>query len=62
VFSPSEYLPVDHIVSGLMAAGTTIPAELDLLDRIEEAYGFELDVCLDAPSGGIACVADTVFQ
>ncbi|HEY5622434.1 MAG TPA: zinc-ribbon and DUF3426 domain-containing protein [Gammaproteobacteria bacterium] len=62
VFSPREYLPVDHIVSGLMTAGTTIPAELDLIDQVEEAYGFELDVCLDAPSGGIACVADTVFQ
>ena len=62
IFSPPEYLPMDHVVTELMGIGTTIRAEFDLIDWAEEAYGFELDVCLDAPSGGLTCVADTIFH
>jgi hypothetical protein len=62
IFAPREYLPVDHTVSGLMTAGTTIPAQMNLIDSTEQAYGFELDVCVQAPSGGLTCVADTIFR
>ena len=45
-----------------MAAGTTVPVKLDLVDRNEDAYSFELDVCIEAAAGSIACVSDTVFE
>jgi hypothetical protein len=46
-----------------MAAGTTVSARLDVADRNEDVYGFELDVCVDSAPGGIACVSDvTVFE
>jgi len=63
MFAPAEYLPADQSWTGLMAAGITIPARLDVADRTEDAYGFELDVCMDSATGGIACVSDaTVFE
>jgi len=63
MFAPAEYLPVDQSGAGLMEAGITIPARLDVADRTEDAYGFELDVCLDSATGGIACASDaTVFE
>ncbi len=62
IFAPDEYLPSDHGADGLMAAGTTVPVKLDLVDRNEDAYSFELDVCIEAAAGSIACVSDTVFE
>jgi hypothetical protein len=63
MFAPAEYLPADQSGTGLMAAGTTVSARLDVADRNEDVYGFELDVCVDSAPGGIACVSDaTVFE
>jgi predicted Zn finger-like uncharacterized protein len=62
VFAPTNYLPPDHGAEGLMAAGTTVPARLEVLDRNEDAYGFELDVCVEAATGTVTCVADVVFN
>ena len=63
MFAPAEYLPADQSGTGLMAAGITIPARLDVADRTEDAYGFELDICVDSATGGIACVSDApVFE
>ncbi len=61
-FEPAEYLPADHRGNSLMAAGTTVPARLDVVDRKEDAYGFELDVCVKAAAGRVACKSDAVFQ
>jgi hypothetical protein len=38
------------------------PAVLDVADRSDDAYGFELDVCIEAPEGSFACVSDVVFE
>ena len=62
LFAPAEYLPTDHSGDRLMAAGTTVPAKLDVVNRTEDAYGFELDVCVEAAAGGVACVSDAVFE
>ncbi len=63
MFAPAEYLPADQSGTGLMAAGTTVSARLDVADRNEDVYGFELDICLHSALGGIACVSDaTVFE
>ena len=63
MFAPAEYLPADQSWTGLMAAGITIPARLDVADRTEDAYGFELDVCVDSATGGLECGSDaTVFE
>ncbi len=45
-----------------MAAGTTVPARLDVVDRKEDAYGFELDVCVNAAAGRVACKSDAIFE
>ncbi|TDJ47998.1 MAG: DUF3426 domain-containing protein [Gammaproteobacteria bacterium] len=62
VFAPAKYLPPDHGADRLMAAGTTVPARLDVVDRNEDAYGFELDVCVEVAAGIVACKADAVFD
>jgi len=62
VFAPAEYLPEEHLAGGLMPAGIMAPAAFDVADRSDDAYGFELDVCIEAPDGHIACVSDIVFQ
>ncbi len=61
-FEPAEYLPADHGANSLMAAGTTVPARLDVVDRKEDAYGFELDICVKAPAGPVACKSDAIFE
>jgi hypothetical protein len=62
IFKPEEYLPEEHLTSGLMPTGIMAPAVLDVADRSDDAYGFELDVCIEAPEGSFACVSDVVFE
>jgi len=62
VFGPRDYLPADIDPNGLMPVGTTVPADLAIVDPGADASGFELDVCLEIESGGLRCSADRVFQ
>lgn len=62
IFSPREYLPEDHLSTGLMPAGLMAQATFEVADRSDDAYGFELDVCVQANTGSVACVTDDVFD
>jgi hypothetical protein len=62
VFSPNEYLATaathDH---ALMAPGETLRAELVVVDPGSDAYGFELDVCIEVEAHSLSCGSDKVF-
>lgn len=62
IFLPREYLAADLDSAELMAAGTTVPADLQIVDPGLDASGFELDVCLEIDGGRVTCAADQVFQ
>jgi predicted Zn finger-like uncharacterized protein len=61
VFEPREYL-VAAPTTSLMLAGSTVEAALDVIDPGPDAYGFELDVCIDANAGSLVCATDQVFR
>ena len=48
VFAPAEYLAAEP--RKLMAPGETTRAELEIVDPGQDAYGFELDVCIEVES------------
>jgi predicted Zn finger-like uncharacterized protein len=59
VFAPREYLtptPRD-----LMAPGETARAEIEVVDPGSDAYGFELDVCIEVETHELSCGSDKVF-
>jgi predicted Zn finger-like uncharacterized protein len=62
MFEPEEYLPADEQPSALMKPGATTQAELEVVDPGRDAYGFELDVCIERPSRALVCAADEVFR
>jgi predicted Zn finger-like uncharacterized protein len=62
VFAPSEYLAASSQTSDLMAAGSTVPADLTVVDPGLDASGFELDVCLEMDTGRMSCSSDRVFE
>ncbi len=47
MFGPDEYLSRDAPHARLMAAGETARAEIEVVDPGPDAYGFELDVCIE---------------
>ena len=61
MFTPGEYLPRDVALGRLMAPGETTRAELELVDPGPDAYGFELDVCVQVQPGQLTCGNDEVF-
>ncbi len=61
VFRPTEYLDAVE-VGASMQPGQTARARLRVVDPGEDAYGFELDVCVDAAQGGLRCATDEVFR
>jgi hypothetical protein len=61
MFAPGEYLPRDAPHAALMAAGETARAEIELVDPGPDAYGFELDVCIEVEAKRLTCRADKVF-
>ncbi len=61
-FSPSEYLPSDAPRGRLMSPGETARAELEVVDPGPDAFGFELDVCIEVEASLVTCRADEVFS
>jgi predicted Zn finger-like uncharacterized protein len=55
---PQSYLPRAIPSSSLLSAGQRIDAEMAFVDPGSNAVGFEIDACLPAPGGGIACAND----
>jgi Protein of unknown function (DUF3426) len=51
---PPAYLPATVRVSSLLSAGQSIDAEMTVTDA-PNAVGFEIDACLPALGGGVAC-------
>lgn len=60
IFAPAEYLAAEQTRT-LMAAGETVRAQLEVVDPGPDAYGFELDVCIEVERDGISCGNDKVF-
>lgn len=61
MFSPAEYLPSDAPRDRLMSPGETARAELEVVDPGPDAYGFELDVCIEVEATLVTCGSDEVF-
>jgi predicted Zn finger-like uncharacterized protein len=61
LFGPTEYLPSDAEGARLMAPGETTRAEIEVIDPGPDAYGFELDVCIEVEASSVSCRTDEVF-
>ena len=55
---PKSYLPSAIPASSFLSAGQRIDAEMGFVDPGSSAVGFEIDACLPAPGGSIACAND----
>jgi hypothetical protein len=60
--APGNYLPAAIAPTALLSAGQRIDAEMAFVDPGANAVGFEIDACLPAPAGGIACANDPVSR
>jgi predicted Zn finger-like uncharacterized protein len=61
VFTPTEYLLRESSSEQLMAPGETTRAEMEVVDPGPDAYGFELDVCIEVEASLVTCGTDEVF-
>ena len=61
IFGPDEYLSRDAPRARLMAVGETARAEISVVDPGPDAYGFELDVCIEVEANRLTCRNDKVF-
>jgi predicted Zn finger-like uncharacterized protein len=61
IFTPAEYLPRDTPHERLMSPGETARAEIEVVDPGPDAYGFELDVCIEVEASLVTCGTDEVF-
>jgi predicted Zn finger-like uncharacterized protein len=60
--APGNYLPRAIPAASFLSAGQRIDAEMAFVDPGANAVGFEIDACLPAPAGGIACANDPVSR
>jgi len=60
-FGPEEYLSHDSPHARMMAVGETARAEIEVVDPGPDAYGFELDVCIEVEAQRLTCRTDKVF-
>jgi predicted Zn finger-like uncharacterized protein len=56
--APRFYLPHAVPASSFLSAGQRIDAQMGFVDPGANAVGFELDACLPARGGGVACAND----
>lgn len=61
VFAPKEYLDDASRATKLMPPGETAHAKLEVVDPGPDAYGFELDVCVEIETDVLSCGTDDVF-
>ena len=61
MFVPAEYLSRDTPHARLMSPGETARAEIEVVDPGPDAYGFELDVCIEVEASLVTCGNDEVF-
>jgi predicted Zn finger-like uncharacterized protein len=61
MFTPDEYLSSDRRGNRLMQPGETARAAIEVVDPGPDAYGFELDVCIETEPGALSCGGDKVF-
>jgi predicted Zn finger-like uncharacterized protein len=61
IFAPAEYLPQPPAPGELMTAGARVPALLAVVDPGDDAYGFELDVCMPSAGDQLRCANQKVF-
>ena len=59
---PQGYLPGVIPPSSFLSAGQRIDAEMGFADPGADAVGFEIDACLPARGGGIACANDVALR
>jgi predicted Zn finger-like uncharacterized protein len=59
---PQLYVPGAVPASALLGAGQRIDAEMAFVDPGASAVGFELDACLPASGGGVACANDATAR
>jgi predicted Zn finger-like uncharacterized protein len=59
---PQFYVPGAVPASALLGAGQRIDAEMAFVDPGASAVGFELDACLPASGGGVACANDVTAR
>jgi predicted Zn finger-like uncharacterized protein len=60
--APTAYLPHSIPATSFLSAGQRIDAEMGFADPGTDAVGFEIDACLPASGGGIACVNDAALR
>jgi predicted Zn finger-like uncharacterized protein len=56
--APRFYLPRSMPASSFLSGGQRIDAQMDFVDPGANAVGFEIDACLPASGGGVACAND----
>jgi predicted Zn finger-like uncharacterized protein len=61
-FQPEEYLSAEESRPSLMPPGARAEARLALVDPGPDAYGFEVDVCVEVEEEQLSCKADRVFE
>jgi predicted Zn finger-like uncharacterized protein len=60
--APKAYLPDVIPAASFLSAGQRIDAEMGFADPGADAVGFEIDACLPARGGGIACANDATLR
>ncbi len=61
LFAPNEYLSRAIERDVLMSPGETARASIEVVDPGPDAYGFELDVCIELEPNALSCGNDKVF-
>ncbi len=60
--APKAYLPTAMPASSFLSAGQRIDAQMGFADPGPNAVGFEIDACLPAGAGVIACANDSALR